>query len=143
MREKTFSSDRPENPFEIIHILDGYCTVLFFDTIEEFEDDEGNKNYKYDLYTLDKVIFRDNLEDMISNNLAEWLNKAKEYDYNKCAKEIRAKRDRLLNETDWTQMTDTALSESKKEAYRVYRQELRDVPEQEGFPYNVIWPEGV
>ena len=143
MREKTFSSDRPENPFEIIHILDGYCTVLFFDNIEEFEDDEGNKNYKYDLYTLDKVIFRDNLENMISNNLAEWLNKAKEYDYNTHAKEIRTKRDKLLNETDWTQMTDTALSESKKEAYRVYRQELRDVPEQEGFPYDIKWPEEV
>ena len=143
MRQKTLSSVRPENPFEIENIRNGYCTVLFFDNIEEFEDEEGNTNYKYDLYILDKVNYRDNLGETISNNYDEWLNTAIDYDYNTFAKEIRAKRDKLLNETDWTQIRDTALSEEKQEVYRTYRQALRDVPEQEGFPYEVVWPKGV
>ena len=143
MRQKTFSSERPKKPFQIENIRNGYCTVLFFDNIEEFTDDEGNTNYKYDLYVLDKVNYRGNLQEIITNNYDEWLNMATDYDYNTFAKEIRTKRDELLNKTDWTQMKDTALTEQKQEAYRVYRQALRDIPEQEGFPYEVVWPKEV
>ena len=143
MRPKTFSSERPKKPFQIENIRNGYCTVLFFNNIEEFEDEEGNVNYKYDLYVLDKVNYRETLEKTIEDNYEEWLNMATDYDYNTLAKEIRKKRDALLSKTDWTQMTDTALPQQKQEAYRIYRQALRDVPEQEEFPYNVVWPEEV
>ena len=37
-------------------------------------------------------------------------------------------------------MPDTALSEEKQEQYRIYRQALRDIPEQEGFPFDVVFP---
>lgn len=57
--------------------------------------------------------------------------------------EVRAVRDQLLKESDWTQTLDAPLREEEKEAWRVYRQALRDVPAQEGFPENVIWPEVV
>lgn len=143
MRQKTFSSERPKKPFQIENIRNGYCTVLFFDNIEEFTDEEVNTYYEYDLYVLDKVNYRETLENTIEGNFDEWLNMAINFDYNEIAKEVRAKRDKLLNETDWTQMADTALSEDKKEAYRIYRQALRDVPEQEGFPYDVSWPKEV
>lgn len=56
------------------------------------------------------------------------------------AKEARAQRDKLLAETDWTQVLDAPISAESREAYRVYRQALRDVPEQEGFPERVQWP---
>ena len=46
-----------------------------------------------------------------------------------------------MNESDWTQANDTALSQEMVEAYRVYRQALRDITSQEEFPYSVIWPE--
>lgn len=55
--------------------------------------------------------------------------------------EVRAKRDKLLAETDWTQVLDAPIDDETRAAYRVYRQALRDVPEQEGFPENVVWPE--
>lgn len=143
MRQKTFSSERPGNPFEIENIRNGYCTVLFFTNIEELTDEEGNTYYGYDLYVLDRVNYRDTLESAIEGNYYEWLDMAIQNDYDTAAKEVRTKRDSLLNETDWTQMADTALSEQKQEAYRIYRQALRDVPEQEGFPYEVLWPEEV
>lgn len=53
----------------------------------------------------------------------------------------RAKRDRLLNETDkYVCVPDFPLSAEEKEKYVTYRQFLRDVPEQAAFPDNIVWP---
>lgn len=41
---------------------------------------------------------------------------------------IRNKRMYLLMDSDWTQQPDSPLSESKKDEWRIYRQELRDMP---------------
>jgi hypothetical protein len=53
---------------------------------------------------------------------------------------IRAERDRLLAESDWIVTraieNDTAVPDEWKD----YRQKLRDLPSQQGFPYEVIWP---
>jgi hypothetical protein len=51
---------------------------------------------------------------------------------------IRAERDALLAATDWTQLPD--VPEAIREAYAVYRQGLRDVPQQSGFPDVFEWP---
>lgn len=51
---------------------------------------------------------------------------------------VRAKRDTLLSQSDWTQMPDAATSNA--EAWRQYRQALRDIPSQPGFPGQVDWP---
>jgi len=53
------------------------------------------------------------------------------------ATEVRAERSVKLAETDWTQIAD---STANKEAWATYRQALRDVPAQEGFPWTIIWP---
>ena len=55
--------------------------------------------------------------------------------------QARAQRDKLLLDTDWTQTLDAPIDEDTKAAYRAYRQALRDVPEQDGFPRSIIWPE--
>lgn len=57
------------------------------------------------------------------------------------AVETRAQRDKLLAETDWTQVLDAPIDATTREQYRTYRQALRDVPEQAGFPAEVVWPE--
>jgi hypothetical protein len=48
---------------------------------------------------------------------------------------LRAKRDSILKWCDWTQVPDSPLSESDKIAWRAYRQELRDLPQ--NYPENV------
>ena len=53
------------------------------------------------------------------------------------AEEVRAKRDSLLAESDWTQVADAPVD---KAAWATYRQSLRDIPQQAGFPTNVVWP---
>lgn len=58
--------------------------------------------------------------------------------YDSRAAEVRANRYRLLVETDWTQFKDVSTETSDK--YVVYRQALRDVSSQEGFPFAVVWP---
>lgn len=47
-------------------------------------------------------------------------------------------RNSLLQKTDWTQLPDVPLE--TKEAWATYRQALRDITEQQGYPFNVIWP---
>ena len=56
------------------------------------------------------------------------------------AKLIRQQRDALLSETDYLMMPDYPMSELARENLKVYRQALRDVPEQPGFPNSVVWP---
>ena len=51
---------------------------------------------------------------------------------------IRAERDALLTATDWTQLPDVPVA--TREAWAVYRQALRDVTQQAGFPDTVEWP---
>ena len=54
--------------------------------------------------------------------------------------QIRAQRNLLLTQCDWTQLPDAPLTAEQKQAWAEYRQALRDVPEQAGFPENVAWP---
>ena len=49
---------------------------------------------------------------------------------------VRNKRDSLLAATDWTANSDVTMSNEM----RTYRQALRDVPSQAGFPDDVTWP---
>ena len=57
------------------------------------------------------------------------------------AQKIRDNRSRLLRESDWTQAADAPFNTEEKAAWAMYRQALRDVPEQDGFPDNVVWPD--
>lgn len=56
------------------------------------------------------------------------------------AMEVRADRAALLSSTDWTQVSDSPLSADERARWAAYRQALRDVPEQRGFPWTVEWP---
>lgn len=56
------------------------------------------------------------------------------------ATEAREKRNQLIAETDYLAMPDYPLDDEKKAAVFAYRQALRDVPEQAGFPRQIDWP---
>lgn len=53
------------------------------------------------------------------------------------AASVRAERNQKLADSDWTQLAD---STADKAAWATYRQALRDVTAQEGFPWAIIWP---
>lgn len=59
---------------------------------------------------------------------------------------VRAERNRRLALSDYTQLQDSPLSETQRAEWAVYRQALRDIAEQDGFPWGgvddigVPWP---
>lgn len=53
------------------------------------------------------------------------------------ADNVRAERNRRLSGCDWTQVADAPVDQA---AWAAYRQALRAIPEQQGFPANVTWP---
>lgn len=170
MKQKTYSDIRPEKNFSIENIENGKCTVLFFDNVQEEVQENHFENegitekvvYSYDIYTTE-VLYRDNLSETIATNFEKWLKDVKEKDYNEVAAEIRSKRNEMLKETDKEMCIDrlnlsfpeelsmtniiTALkdffdgfADITKSNIAKYRQELRDLTKQEGFPYNIVWP---
>jgi hypothetical protein len=50
----------------------------------------------------------------------------------------RERRGTLITATDWTQNAD--IPQATKDKWAPYRQALRDVPQQSGFPSNIVWP---
>jgi hypothetical protein len=53
------------------------------------------------------------------------------------AEAVRQDRNARLAASDWTQLADAPVDDL---AWATYRQALRDVPNQAGFPWNVVWP---
>lgn len=53
------------------------------------------------------------------------------------AEQARSKRDALLRSTDWTQVPDAPVNQQD---WATYRQALRDIALQDGFPESIDWP---
>jgi hypothetical protein len=51
---------------------------------------------------------------------------------------VRSRRNDLLAATDWTHAADSP--QATKDKWAAYRQALRDIPQQPGFPDNINWP---
>lgn len=54
--------------------------------------------------------------------------------------DVLTARNKLLFSTDWTQIPNNPLTSEMQAEWAAYRQELRDIPQQSGYPYNVVWP---
>ena len=53
------------------------------------------------------------------------------------SKSVREQRNQKLKDSDWTQVADAPVDQA---AWATYRQALRDIPSQQGFPWDVQWP---
>ena len=53
------------------------------------------------------------------------------------SEKVRTNRNKLLADSDWTQVADAPVD---KAAWATYRQELRDITEQDGFPVSANFP---
>lgn len=54
---------------------------------------------------------------------------------------VRTRRDQLLRATDYAQVLDSPLDDVARSEVAKYRQALRDVPQDIGDPFAVVWPE--
>ena len=57
------------------------------------------------------------------------------------AASTRQKRDRIIAATDYLVTPDYPIESDRLAKVKIYRQALRDIPEQAGFPRTIIWPE--
>jgi len=90
-------------------------------------------------------------QDAVINTLPDYVNGAwvlgwtvqqkTEQEIAQLADEVRAERNAKLTACDWTQLDDAPVSIDRKRIWQEYRQELRGVTSQAGFPTNVTWPE--
>lgn len=59
---------------------------------------------------------------------------------NRIIAEVSIKRQKLLNASDWTQLPNGPLTVERQAEWAAYRQQLRDITDQTGYPTDVIWP---
>jgi hypothetical protein len=131
-----------ESEFRALFPNTGFPSPLTTEIINDFGGDavlEGPQASP----TRYQVGFRDGVQEMEG----QWYTKYSVADMDVDAKAstdaaqaqaIRAMRDQKLSASDWTQLADAPVD---KAAWAAYRQDLRNVPAQAGFPWDVIWPE--
>ena len=157
---KAESNVKPKN-IEIENIQNDRCDIVLCDNIQEITEDDITR-YVFDIYRLN-ICYYENIESEIKTHFKNYLESAKKNEYKILAAEIRKKRDEMLKESDKDMCIDrldiklpenlsaTNLLSGMKQFIEglanifngnvaKYRQELRDITKQEGFPYNVVWP---
>jgi len=86
-------------------------------------------------------VFVDTTEDGVTTTAAEHevtYKASKDADQ---AKSVRQTRDDKLKECDWVVIKNLETNANIPGAWEVYRQALRDVPTQSGFPWTITWPD--
>ena len=131
-----------EQEFRAMFPNTGFPAQLTADIINEFGGDvvlEGPQAQP----TRYQVAFRDGVQQIEG----QWFTKHSVADMEQDAIDAldaqqaasqRAYRNTLLSECDWTQLQDAPVNQ---QAWANYRQALRDVTTQAGFPWDIEWPE--
>jgi hypothetical protein len=76
-----------------------------------------------------------------SNEIFDWVDtrsNQEKYDFTVGAAKITRKE--LLVQSDWTQIANNPLTPEQQQQWATYRQALRDITTQSGYPFNIIWP---
>jgi hypothetical protein len=76
-----------------------------------------------------------------SNEIFDWVDTRNTQEkYNFDCGSVKITRNNLLYKSDWTQIANNPLTPELQQQWAVYRQQLRDITEQSGYPFNIIWP---
>ena len=89
-----------------------------------------------------QTTFRDGVQDIDGQwftkySVADMDDEAKTAKDAEQAKSVRTQRDEKLKATDWTQVSDAPVD---KTVWATYRQALRDLTKESGFPWDMTWP---
>jgi hypothetical protein len=111
-------------------------TLNYYNIYRVNKVDHGNDPYT--IYEQDAPVFingewiekwiesKMNQKQINQVNSAQWI-------------QVRQQRDKLLYESDWTQLADCPLSSEKKQEWADYRQQLRNITNQPN-PFSIVWP---
>jgi len=85
---------------------------------------------------VERDMFSDTEEDGVTTTKAEHETAYQARLDADAADSVRAERETKLKESDWMALSDVTMTAE----WSTYRQALRDIPEQTGFPHTVTWP---
>lgn len=136
---KSQSNFRPAHSFVIEAAGAHKVRICFFEHIVPARLPGGDQGFSWNEYTL-VLPDRPGLAGAVESNPGAWLEKAKNEEREGIAEKMRKKRDRRLAASDWTQCVDSPLTPEQRETWKQYRQSLRELPAQPGFPYEVHFP---
>jgi hypothetical protein len=108
-------------------------TVYQFSQADGVEQIDGKWYTKYVL----GPVFTDTTVDGVTTTAADNEAAYKAGKDAEQAKSVRTQRGEKLKDSDWTQVADAPVNKS---AWATYRQALRDISSQEGFPWTITWP---
>lgn len=126
--------------FEVKKLPDGIAQVNFyFDAVQlaATEDDAQRWTAKTCSIT---TRWSENLEAKIEDNYQEWFDAAESACVSEIEENVKKERNSLLVKSDYVMTVDYPCTDSERNAWLSYRQALRDLPDQEGYPLNIIWP---
>lgn len=109
-------------------------TVYQYSQADGVEQIDGKWYTKYVL----GPVFADTTVDGVTTTAAEHETAYKAIKDAEQASAVRKTRGDKLAQSDWTQVSDAPVD---KEAWATYRQALRDITTQSGFPWEVTWPD--
>lgn len=91
-----------------------------------------------DIPTFDPLVSELQDGDFSQDSNGNWLLSYRVVNYSTdlASSSVRQERNSLLQQTDYLALSDNTLDSDM----RIYRQSLRDISTQAGFPYNVVWP---
>ena len=143
---KVSSAVMPEKAFQILR-NGTKCTVEFCDNVKSNPAIDGitgqtMPSWDYDKYSYE-TDYSPGLAAQIESNYDTWLQKAKAAEIASEGAKVRNYRDNLLNQCDLQYCNSekwAAMAEDKQKEWTAYKQALRDVPIQSGFPYSINWP---
>ena len=138
-----------------------YAIVKLCENAEQYTEEETS-GWVYDEYKL-VIPARDDIAADVETNYAAWMLKAKNAEYEAAAETVRNVRNKLLEDCDTVMLLDrmglvlpenitaTSLLTAVKNLFdglratlggewAAYRQALRDITTQPGFPYEITWP---
>ena len=97
---------------------------------------EQDSNNNWVQAWVERDMFSDTTEDGVTTTKAEHEAAYQTRLDADAADSVRAERETKLKESDWMALSDVTMTAE----WSTYRQALRDVPEQAGFPHTVTWP---
>lgn len=143
---KVRSEERPVERYEIQG--DGERVTLILNDLASVVEVDGM--YEWQQYYAELM----NNAEQIAENIEELFELAKKKEFDELAEKVREKRNKLLQESDAYMCLDrlnldtssaikflASLKNIFQNNYATYRQALRDITDQPGFPYDVEFPE--
>jgi hypothetical protein len=141
IRIRTSGQVMYEGEFRQLHPSTSFPQQISADTLNDFGADvllEGPQASP----TRYQTAYRDGVQEIDGKwytkySVADMGDEAKTAKDTEQAKSVREDRTKRLSESDWTQVADSPID---KAVWATYRQALRDVTAQSGFPWEVTWP---